>query len=95
MKRYKQIKPLTEQNTKPTNISKADKEKQSRTEYNQPIQDAIKKLKNEIENSRLDLKYLSRDDEDYIQKRQDLNSKIKSQEEALQKLQNTLEKEGK
>ena len=50
MKRYQQLKPVKEQSvkdTKPSNISKADKEKQAKTDYNQPIQDAIRKLKNE------------------------------------------------
>ena len=98
MKRYQQLKPVKEQSvkdTKPSNISKADKEKQAKTDYNQPIQDAIRKLKNEIENNKLDLKYLNKDDNDYLQKRQDLDNRIKAQKEALQKLQDNLEKEEK
>ena len=72
-----------------------EKEKEDRitSETNRPIRDAITKLKNEIDNNEIDLKHLNKSDENYIQKRQELYDRIKAQKEALQKLQDTLEKE--
>lgn len=73
--------------------SEKDREEQIVSDTNRPIRDAITKLKNEIDNNEIDLKYLDKDDDNYIEKRKDLYDKIKAQKEALQKLQDTLEKE--